>query len=157
VPARRLGRHAHRHVADDHADLAFEINAMGFVDCLDVIVGADEGIGAALVHQRVGPERRRHLHAARLAHQLDMHDVSRAVGPLIGAWQGCRERLGVEIEGAGGLALGELLGKRAELGFDCRPVVERLLQGRRDAARPHGLFDGAVDHDQRAVTAAFFQ
>ena len=49
--------------------------------------GAEKGVRAALVHQRIGPEARRHLGAARLAHQLDMVHVGRAVGPLIGARQ----------------------------------------------------------------------
>ena len=45
--------------------------------------GAEQVVGAALVHQRIGPEARRHLRAARLAHELDMVDVGRAVGPVI--------------------------------------------------------------------------
>ena len=68
--------------------------------------GANESVGAALVDQRIGPETRRHLGAARLAHQLDMVHIGRAVGPLIGARQrrmrvvlveaGRRHRIGLQ-------------------------------------------------------------
>ena len=50
-------------------------------------MGAEQIVRAALVDERIGPERRRHLRAARLAHQLDVIHVGAAVGPVIGARQ----------------------------------------------------------------------
>src|SRR5206468_13042068 len=87
VPARRRGRDAHRHVVGDHPDLALEVDAPGFVGELYLFAGTDERVRATLVHQWIGPEARRHLDAARLAHKLDMHDVGRTVGPFVGTWQ----------------------------------------------------------------------
>ena len=52
--------------------------------------GAEHLVGAALVHQRIGPEALRHLRAARFPHQLDMVHIGRAVRPLIGARQAAR-------------------------------------------------------------------
>ena len=95
--ARRLGVDAHRHVVGDDRDLGLEIDAPGLVGHRDRIARAEERVGAALVHQRIGPEARRHLRAARLAHQLDVVHVGRAVGPLIGARQGRGAFLGREL------------------------------------------------------------
>ena len=89
-PDRRRGllaAGAHRHVAGDHRDLGLEVDAPGFVGSRDRIARTEEAVGAALVHQRIGPEARRHLGAARFAHQLDVVHVGRAVGPLVGARQ----------------------------------------------------------------------
>ena len=80
-------RRAHRHVVDDDRDLGLEVDAPGLVGHHDRIARAEEGVGAALVHQRIGPEAFRHLGAARLAHQLDVVHVGRAVRPLVGARQ----------------------------------------------------------------------
>ena len=78
---------SHRHVVDDDGDLAFHVDAPGFVGHHDRRARRQEAVGAALVHQRIGPEARRHLRAARLAHQFDMVDVCRAVDPLVSAGQ----------------------------------------------------------------------
>ena len=67
--------------------------------------GPMKAVRAALIHQRIGPERRRHLRAARLAHQFDMRDVGRAVGPLIGARQRRCAVVRVERRGAVGACL----------------------------------------------------
>ena len=84
----RLRRRSHRHVAGDHRDLGFEVDAPGFVgEARCRRIGAEKAVGAALVHQRIGPELGRHRRAARLAHQLDVVDVGRAVRPLIRARQ----------------------------------------------------------------------
>ncbi len=52
-----------------------------------VVARAEQVVRAALVDQRIGPERRRHFGAARLAHQLHVIDVGAAVHPVIGARQ----------------------------------------------------------------------
>ena len=87
IASRRRRDGAHRHVVDDHGDLGFAIDAPGFVGDADRLARSEEGIRAALIHQRVGPEARRHLGAARLADELDVIDVGRAVDPLVGARQ----------------------------------------------------------------------
>ena len=83
-------------------------------------------------------KRRRHLDAARLAHQLDMDDVGRAVGPLIGARQRRGQRRGVELEGARRLVVGELPGERAQPAARCvAQSSSAFCRRRRDAAGPH--------------------
>jgi hypothetical protein len=67
----------------------------------DRVARADKGVRAALVHQRVGPERLRQLGTARLAHQFDVIDVGRAIGPLVGARQ--RRMAGAWSNGIGSL------------------------------------------------------
>ncbi len=88
---RRIG-----HVVGDDRDFGLEIDAPGLVGGDDNVGRTDKGIRAALVHQGIGPERWRHLRAARFADQLDMGDIGRAVGPLIGAGQGRQAILRVE-------------------------------------------------------------
>jgi hypothetical protein len=83
-----LGRCRQRHVAGDHRHLGLEIDAPGFVTGQYRIAGSGEAVRTALVHQRIGPELGRQLGAARLAHQFDVIDVGRAIGPLVGARQG---------------------------------------------------------------------
>ena len=81
------GRASHRHVAGDDGDLGFEVDAVGLVAMHDVGSRAQHAVGGALVHQRIGPELRRHHRAARAAHELDVIDVRRAVDPLVRARQ----------------------------------------------------------------------
>ena len=90
---------AHRHVAGDHRDLGLEVDAPGFGRHRDRLARTEERVGAALVHQRIGPERRRHLGAAGSADELDVVHIGRAVGPLIGARQRRGAIVLVEAEG----------------------------------------------------------
>src|SRR5579859_998639 len=51
------------HGAGDHRDFGFEIAAPGRVVDADRIMRGEEAVRAALIHQRIGPERGRHLGA----------------------------------------------------------------------------------------------
>ena len=94
----RLGRRrAHRDVAGDHRDLGLEVDAQ-------VLARADDRRRAGRGSRRLPPwyisgsvqKKLGHLGAARLAHQLDVVDVRRAVGPLVGARQ--RRHAALRIE-----------------------------------------------------------
>src|SRR3546814_19823112 len=78
----------HWPIVRDDRDLGFKVDAMFFADGDDVAARIEEAVAAALIHQRVGPETRRHFSATRMAYQRDMIDVGRAVRPLIGTPQG---------------------------------------------------------------------
>ena len=122
-------------------DLALEVDAPGLVAGLDVVAGADEGVGAALVHQRIGPERRRHLHAARLAHQLDMHrrrpsrrpTDRRAAGAPRAPWcRGRRRRRPCRRRAAGRA--------RASCGATVAQSSSAFCRVGATLGRPHGAF-----------------
>ena len=84
--------------------------------------GARKAVRAALIHQGIGPEARGHLGAARLAHELDMVHVGRAVGPLIGARQ--RRQAGRFVERlAGDAAVVQQIEDLAQL--DARTAASR--------------------------------
>ena len=93
---RRLRARAHRHVAGNHGDFPLQVDAPALVGKLDGIARAQKGVRAALVHQRIAPEARRHLGAAGAAHQFHVVDIGRAVGPLVGSRQ--RRRAGAFVE-----------------------------------------------------------
>ena len=96
--------------------------------------GAEESVRAALVHQRIGPERGGHLGAARPAHQRHMIHIGRAVGPLVGA----RQRRGASCSWKrkrGSDAGLELVRQTARAAARPLPIVERSLQRRGDVAR----------------------
>src|SRR3546814_8718019 len=106
---------------------------MFFADGDDVAARIEEAVAAALIHQRVGPETRRHFSATRLAYQRDMIDVGRAVRPLIGTRQ--RRMAACRIEGLRfGIEAAEVHGVAdfCESGSDFRPAIERILQCVRD-------------------------
>ena len=132
-------RGTHGHVVGDHRDLGLEIDAPGFVGERHVVARAEQIVRAALVDQRIGPERGRHFRATRLAHQLHVIDVGAAVHPVIGA----RQRRGAlsDVEGHGarqrraGFQRGGALGEPRR---ECVPVVERRLQRRRRCRAPAG-------------------
>src|SRR5690606_15657150 len=63
----------------------------------------------------------------------------------------------VEVEGAVGGSVVERVGQGDQPRRDVRPVLQRLLQGRRDAGGAHRLRQVARDDDERAVAAAFLQ
>ena len=127
-PAERLlARRSHRHVAGDHGDLGFEIDAIGLVRKRDRIARAEEAVGAALVHERIGPEACRHLRAARFSHELDMVHIGRAVRPLIGPGQGRGAIVLMEAEG-GHAAMFELLRQGLQLRSEPLPIVQSRLK-----------------------------
>ena len=70
-----FGGDAHWYVIGDHDDLGFKVDAPGLIGHRDVVARADKRIGAALVHERVGPESRGHLSTAGFAHQFDVIHV----------------------------------------------------------------------------------
>jgi hypothetical protein len=149
---RLLAGCAHGHIADDHGDLAFQIDAVFRARHRDRITRPQEAVRAALIHQRVGPEARRHLCPARLANQLDVIDVGRAVGPLVGARQRRRTVMLMKTEGWHRAVL-ELLGEIGELRPDAHPVIQRRLQRGRDDKGVRGVRQVRRDDDQAAVAA----
>ena len=120
----------------------------------DVVARAEEVVAAALVHQRVGPEARRHLGVARPADQLDVVDEGRAVGPLVGARQRRHAARRLEGERVARLAVVERGRQVLELRRQEVPVVEDLLQARRDRAGIVGGREVARDDDELAVARA---
>ena len=158
-------RDAHRHVAGDNRDFAFEIDAVGFIGDDDVVARADEAVGTALIHQRVSPEARRHLDAARFAYQFNMVHVGRAVSPLVSARQRrhalCRIKRLRLVRHRNAKVVG-LVEPRCNVGQfrrGVRPVVECGLQGA-DARSLSGADTNVEvlrDDDQRTVSAAVFQ
>ena len=101
VPAPLRPRSSHRHVAGDHRDLGLEVDAPRFVGVHDVLARSEHVVGRALVHERVGPEFRRHRRAARAADELDVVHVRGAVGPLVGARQRRHRLRRIERRGVG--------------------------------------------------------
>ena len=154
-PDRRRGllsRRRHGDVAKDHRDLALEVDAPGFGRHRDRFARPEERVGAALVHQRIGPERRRHLGAPGPADELDVVHIGRAVGPLIGARQRRGAVVLVEAE-RGHRADLELARQIGEARAVALPVVEGRLQRRRDdegVGRPRQV---PGDDDEPAVAA----
>ena len=70
--------------------------SMSMPQCLirhaDRFARGKKGIGAALIHQRIGPETVRHVGTASLADEFNMIDVGGSVRPLVGPRQR-RQRL----------------------------------------------------------------
>ena len=116
------------------------------------IVRPQHDVGAALIHQRIGPERCRDFGAARFAHQRDVIDVGRAVQPLVGARQGRCTFCQIErhVRDKPGL---KRLRKFGEARRGRRPVVERRLQGRRHRACRGTARKIARNDDQAPVAA----
>ena len=77
-------------------------------------------------------QARRHLGVACLAHQLDVVDECRAVGPLIGPRQGRHAARRLESEGVARLAVVECRAQVFELRRQEAPVVEHLLEAAGD-------------------------
>ncbi len=96
--ARILRGNTHRHIVGNDGDFAFEIDAPGFVTRLDIVARAQEGIGPALIHQRIGPETVGQDRAAGAPHQFHMVHIGGPVGPLIGTRQGRFGLRRIEVE-----------------------------------------------------------
>ncbi len=128
--ARLVGRGAHGHVVDNNGDLAFHVDAPGLVLHADRLARIEKGIGAALIHQRIGPEALRHLGAAGPAHEFNVIDVGRAVRPLVGTRE---RRHGVVLVEAlvRHRAMLEAFCQRRQMRRNPQPVVECGLHGRR--------------------------
>ena len=143
-----------RHIVGDDDDLGLEVAAPGLVGERDRIARRQHLVGAALVHQRIGPEAFGQRRAARLPDEGDMVHIGRSVRPLIGAGQR-----------RGGLALVEPLerdrlvrdigGEQPQLRLDPRPIVQRGLKSRGDVARVGTPGEIVTDDDEPAVTAGF--
>ncbi len=153
MPRRICLGDAHRHVAGDAGDLALHVHAPGRIGERDVLPRGEEAVAAALVHQRVVVEALRNLGPARLSHQFDVVDVGRSVRPLIGAGQRA-QRLALVEPLAGHRLVLDIAVKRLQLGGDALPIVERILQRRRDIARGAAAGEVAADHDQFTVARA---
>ena len=89
-----------RHRVGDDRHLGLEVDAPRLVGGEDAVARPEKSVRAALVHQRVGPERVGQHGAARLVHQLDMIDVGTAIAPLEGTRQGRAEIPGIERKDA---------------------------------------------------------
>ena len=144
-------RNAHGHVASDDRDLGLEVDAPGFVAGRYIVARPEEGIGATLVHERIGPEAFRHLGAARPADELHVIDVGRAVRPLVSARQW--RRTGALVELPAGQAVGELGCEFAQPRLDRIPVIERLLQGWGNVVCGQAARQVVGDDDEAAVAA----
>ena len=116
--------------------------------------GGKHLVGAALVHERIGPEALRHLGGAGLPDQSDVVHIGRAVRPLIGARQR-RQRLALVEAVAGDDAMLEIHGEQLELGREPVPIVERGLKRRGDMGRVGAPGEVVRDHHQPPVAAAF--
>src|SRR6218665_229519 len=153
---RLLGRDPHLHIAGDDREFGLEVDAHGLAGQHHGVAGADEVVAAALVHQGVGVETFRHLGVARLAQQLHMVDVSRAIRPLVGARQPGHGGGGMEWEGMARAAGIELLVQVLQLGRDKAPVVQHLLELVGNAGLIMGQAQVAGDNHQLAVTRTVF-
>ena len=151
-----IGRGLHRHVAGDHGNFSFKVDAVVGGDAHHVVAGAQKIITATLVHQRVGVVIGRHFGVARGAHQLDVVHVGRAISPLKGTRQGCHAHLGVEGEGVAGAALVQGLRQVLQLRRDEVPVVQQLLHVAGDAARIMGAGQVARHHHQLSIARSVF-
>jgi len=86
-----------------------------------------------------------------------MRQVGAAVDELVGARQRRREHRVVEVERTLGAIFLQRVVQRIEPRRDVRPVLQRLLQRRRDAAGAHCALQVAIDNDEGAVAAAFLE
>ena len=147
-----VGRDAHRDVAGDHRNFGLQVEPPIVVAQLDRVLGSDEPIRCALVHQGVGPEPVGQLGPPRFAHQLHVGDVGGAVEPLEGAGQG-RRAIG-RIKGQPlDLADGQRPRQRLKRRRQRLPAVEGRLQGRRDAVRRDAPRQVRRHHQEAAVAA----
>ena len=139
----RLRRRAtHAHIAGDDGNFCLKINAKSLRDTGNRVTRADKVVAAALVHERVGVERRGHVGVARFAHQLDMVEIGRTIGPLVGAWQGGHALFGVKWEGMAqpaAMAAVECVRQVLQLRAHEVPVVQHLLHAAGDAGGVMGL------------------
>ncbi|MNK74606.1 hypothetical protein D3C87_941250 [compost metagenome] len=147
-----VARGAQRHVAGDDHDLGLQVAAPGLVLQRDGVARTHELVGAALIHQRIGPEGRGHLGAARFAHQFDVVHIGRAVGPLIGAGQGGGGVALVEAAARHGFVL-QALGQGPQQGLAALPVIQRRLQRGRNQEGVGEPVQVPGDDDEAAVTA----
>ena len=113
------------------------------------ICGGLAGPAAALVHQRVFVKAGWHLGATCLAHQFDVVEVGRAVGPLIGPRQGRHALAWLESKGVPCLAAVERGVQVFQLRRDEIPVVQHMLQRAGDAGGV--VRGGAVARDDNQV------
>ena len=152
---RFFGRGTQGHVAGDDGDFGLHVNAPGLFGH-DGRARGDEAVAAALVHQRVGVEGLGHLGVAGAAHQLDVVEVGRAIGPLPGARQravagGLVKRLAFD-----GAAVQRFV-HLAQLRLHRGPVVHRGQQGAGNGGHGAAAAQVAADDDQGAVAAALLQ
>ena len=96
--ARRIARRTHRHIVGNDGDFTFKVDAEFFRRHRHVVTWTEEIVRAALVDERIGPEARRHLSATRLAHELYMIHVRRAIDPMMSPRQWRSDGLRVERE-----------------------------------------------------------
>jgi hypothetical protein len=88
-----------------------------------------------------------------LAHQFDMVDVGRAVGPLVGARQRAVALPRIEGYGMARRAVVERRIHGLQAGSHGTPVVERGLQRPGDACHGLATRQVAADHHQAAIAA----
>ena len=124
---RLLGRGRGAQVADDHGQFALEVGAPGRVGG-DVLAPGEVAVRQALVDDRLGARRRRHLGAARAAHALHVRQVAAGIDPLVGARQRRQQRREFERLARGGVGVEPGRG-RAQQGRRMLPIVECGLQG----------------------------
>ena len=151
---RIFGIRAHGHIAGDDGNLGLKVDTHGRAGHDHIVTGTDEVIAAALVHQRVTVEIGGYLGVARLAHQLHVVDIGRAIGPLVSTWQRRHAAQRVKREGMACLAAVELMRQILQLGSHITPVIQHLLHAVGNASGIAGLTQVARHHDQLPVTRA---
>jgi hypothetical protein len=132
---RAVGRGADGHVAGDDGHFRLEVDAPLGAGERRIVLRAQEVVAAALVHQRVFVEARRHFRVARPADEFDVVQVRRSVHPLVGTRQRSHALLRVEGKGMPRLAAVERRVQVFQLWRDEVPVVEQALHRRGDAGR----------------------
>ena len=91
-----FGCHAHGHIAGDHGNFCFKVDAKCFVTANHRIAWANEVIAATLVHEGIVVKAGRHFRTSRCTHQLHVVQIGRTIGPLIGPGQRRHALLGVK-------------------------------------------------------------
>ena len=148
---------SHWHVANNHAELSLEIDAVRLVERRDLVVRAEHVVGATLIHQRDALDVRDRRQLECLLHQRPVIQERRAVAPL----RRPRQRRGglpwIEIEGAVQPAFVELFGQRLQAGRRHAPGLDRGEERRGDRPGIGGPRQVARDDDQTPVLAAVFE
>ena len=150
---RLVTRGPHRHIADDHRQLAFQIKPQIGIGKRDRITRAEECVGGPLVHQWLGGEILRQRQAASARDEIDVIEIGRSVQPLIGARQGRQGGAFVEPVGRK-CADFEIMRQILQPGGDVLPIIQSRLQRVGDGAGGHAAGQITADDDQGSVTRA---
>ena len=135
---RGFGCGAYRDIVRYHGDFRFEIKAEAFIAARqgDGVARPKKRVRAALIQQRIAPERGGHVRAARLSDECHVVHIGRTIRPLIRPWQ-WRSAIFLSKRQTGGsirLKCGGASASKSRRGK--LPIVERRLQSSRNAGGP---------------------